>query len=126
MWEDVSDAFSLHNDTAWGSVFATGGSVRGSSGNQTYLVSMIHQLHCLDLIRAAYVTKKTDFPGHVGHCMRYLLQAVLCNADPTLEEEGWEMVDGKMQHYVHQWGVEHRCRDRSALEKYLIENEAKQ
>ena len=86
---------------------------------------MIHQLHCLDLIRVAYVTKKTDFPGHVGHCMRYLLQAVLCYADTTLEEEGMEFIDGKWQHYVHQWGVEHRCKNRSALDKYLIEHETK-
>ena len=123
IWEDLSGTFSLHNDTAWGTVFPTSGSVLDPATNQTYLVSMIHQLHCLDLIRVAYVTKKTDFPGHVGHCMRYLLQAVLCNADSTLEAEGLEFVDEKWQFVVHQWGIGHRCRDRIALNQYLVEHE---
>ena len=124
-WEDPGDAFSLYNDTEWGTLFPTDGSIKGGSTNRTFLVTMVHQLHCLDVIRVGYVTNATDYRGHIEHCLRYLIQSVQCYADTTLEEDKMVLVDGEWMHAVYAWGTQHKCRDRTSLTKYLIENEGR-
>lgn len=122
-FEDPEEHFSLYNDSEWGTLFPTDGSVKGGETNRTFLVAMVHQLHCLDVIRVGYVTNASDFRGHVEHCLRYLIQSIQCFADTTLEEDEMVLVDGEWMHAVYVWGTQHKCRDRTALEKYIIEYE---
>lgn len=124
-WEDPTPALSLYNDTEWGTLFPTDGSVRGGATNRTFLVTMVHQLHCLDVIRVGYVTNATGYRGHIEHCLRYLVASFHCYADTTLEEDKLVLVDGEWLHAVYAWGTEHKCRDRTALNRYLIDNEGR-
>ena len=123
-WEDPS-TLSLYNDTEWGTLFPTDGSIRGGATNRTFLVTMVHQLHCLDVIRVGYVTNATSYRGHIEHCLRYLVASFHCYADTTLEEDKLVLVDGEWLHAVYAWGTEHKCRDRTALNRYLIEYEGR-
>ncbi|EKM58141.1 uncharacterized protein PHACADRAFT_252214 [Phanerochaete carnosa HHB-10118-sp] len=122
-FEDPGERFGLYNDSEWGTLFPTDGSIKGGQDNRTFLVSMVHQLHCLDVIRVGYVTNASDFRGHVEHCLQYLIQTIQCFADTTLEEDEMVLVDGEWFHAVYVWGTQHKCRDRTALTRYMIENQ---
>ncbi|PLN76828.1 hypothetical protein BDW42DRAFT_188445 [Aspergillus taichungensis] len=50
-------------------------------------VSMWHQMHCLNHIRAVLVYGD-DGSDHTAHCFHYLRQGILCAADTTLESGG--------------------------------------
>lgn len=125
VFRDPEETFSLYNDTEWGTLFPTDGSIRGGETNRTFLTSMIHQLHCLDIIRVGYVTNSSHYRGHLEHCLRYLIQTVQCCADTTLEEDFVVKIDGQWMHAVDMWDIPHKCRNRQAVEKYLIEYEGK-
>ncbi|GIZ48091.1 hypothetical protein CKM354_001116400 [Cercospora kikuchii] len=57
------------------------------------LIGMFHSLHCLGMMRRAM--QRAHYGGHIGidqteaphfaHCFWYLRQAILCNADGTIE-----------------------------------------
>ena len=87
---------------------------------RTFLVSVVHQLHCLDTLRVAVATRgRTDAGGHAAthaeHCLRYLLQLALCHADATLERDEPGVRDGRWEHAASGVGAVHRCRDWRAL-----------
>jgi Mycotoxin biosynthesis protein UstYa len=58
-------------------------------GQEHYVfgVSMWHQMHCLNHIRAVLVNGD-DGSDHTEHCFHYLRQGILCAADTTLEPGG--------------------------------------
>lgn len=124
VWEHLPPRFDLHNDTEWGTLLPTDGSIQMGPGSGTFLVSMVHQIHCLDIIRVGFVTNRTDYREHVQHCLRYLLQAVMCFADPTLETDELLMVDGEWTHKVHDSGIAHKCRDPSAMHEFMVAHRA--
>lgn len=92
---------------------------------QIYDISVFHQLHCLNHVRTFLFTLKAGMDynttqetydlllksqeDHVYHCFDYIRQALMCNADltvewPRTEEDGSRVaVDG--------WGVEHQCKN---------------
>ncbi|PYI07695.1 hypothetical protein BO78DRAFT_428817 [Aspergillus sclerotiicarbonarius CBS 121057] len=93
---------------------------------QFFGISMFHQLHCLDMIRDSInSTMQSGSEGHphadhtrsyrdmhVGHCLDYLVQAIICAADDTIERgEEEEMQDGKKVKLIEGVGVVHRCRE---------------
>lgn len=127
MFEDLDPRFGLRNDDDWGTLFPTDGSVRagGATSNRTFLVAMMHELHCLDVIRVALVTNRSDLVSHSEHCLRYMLQAVHCAADTTLEEDEMILVDGKWMHAVYAYKARHKCRDRTQLDRFLVEMEGR-
>jgi hypothetical protein len=53
---------------------------------------------------------------HIYHCIDYIRQAIMCCGDTTLEKA--RNVDGKAVRGVDGWGVEHQCRDFSAIVAY--------
>jgi hypothetical protein len=105
--------------------------VRKGEGGKSEMagVSMFHQLHCLSMIRMAVQDMRAGrqpalshdeieeeekhgdgrpLEEHWVHCLDYLVQAVLCSADDTVEpahekKNGGLVVDG--------YGVTHQCRD---------------
>ena len=115
---------SLLNDTEWGSLFATEGFVDLGPKNRTFHVTMIHQLHCLDIIRVGYLSKGGHWTHHVEHCLRYLLQGVLCAADTTLEQDVPAFIDGQWVHGGSGIGKVHRCRDWTKVYDYMLRHPA--
>ena len=50
---------------------------------------------------------------HIYHCFDYIRQAIMCNADTTLEKA--RVVDGEIVRGVDGWGVAHECRDYDSI-----------
>ncbi|RDW69104.1 uncharacterized protein DSM5745_08864 [Aspergillus mulundensis] len=103
-----------------------------------YGVSMLHQSHCIDMLRAALFTPQTQNghehhaahlqprrdglreldvldAEHLGHCLDYIAQGIVCCADDTLEPR---VLDPERKvAVINGMGVRHRCRDaRGVLE----------
>ncbi|KAI0763052.1 hypothetical protein BD413DRAFT_436940, partial [Trametes elegans] len=138
-----SDAphFSLYADDDWGTLFPLSDGFttlypsRPSSSDsdapparqgRTFLVSMVHQLHCLDVLRVTFAANRTGPAAaqHVEHCLRYLRQLVLCHADATLEPDEPGVRDGRWEHAASGVGAVHRCRDWTVLRRYMDEHPA--
>jgi hypothetical protein len=61
--------------------------------------------------------------AHITHCLSYLRQMVLCNADTTLEPGARVLLsDGRQT--VRSWahGVQHECRDWTEVMDWMAEN----
>ena len=107
----IPDVRSSVNSTAGGRGFVQHPDI---SPNPRGL-AVYHQLHCLDAIRRSYYAALDGdeldqldehlVPGHVRHCIDYLRQALLCNADTNLEP-----IDPKLGG-VTGFGFPRRCRD---------------
>lgn len=98
---------STEGDAAWRSVFLENGNYlfrqmpSAEAGEpdevRVYGVSMFHQLHCLWMIRVTLQALNATAHGvsspvhhdiedrHYLHCLDYLRQAILCNADDNIE-----------------------------------------
>jgi len=124
-----------HAEAEWWSIYP------GSSQGFVYLgpqrrffgVSVFHQIHCLDALRMALQGKahshrdssSSSSPwlskrevDHSAHCLNYLRQAILCNADMTLEPESSpgsrDVGEGLFATHV--------CKDWSKLYQWMEEN----
>lgn len=119
VWDDPSD-WGLLEDDQWGSLFETDGFTKVGPHNRTFQISMMHQLHCLDVIRVGFVTNRTGFAHHIEHCLRYLRQSVLCCADDTLEETHPRLNDaGEWVYAASGTGMVHECKDWTAIRRYM-------
>ncbi|KAJ7065426.1 hypothetical protein C8F01DRAFT_1125587 [Mycena amicta] len=83
------------------------------SARQPYMLSMYHQLRCLDVIRRMYAEAEDGDDvqqvrlGRQGrHCMNYLRQTMLCRGDLRLEP----VQDPDGPHAVDMWG-DMTCKD---------------
>ncbi|KAK3075454.1 hypothetical protein LTR53_001239 [Teratosphaeriaceae sp. CCFEE 6253] len=94
---------------------------------EVYGVSLFHQLHCVIHIRHhmwalekaakthddAAVQSMAKANGHINHCFDFIRQALMCNADLTLEwpesakdKDGTGRVDGNhIPHQCKNWGT---------------------
>lgn len=114
--------FSLLADDEWGAQYPSGGAAGFTAlgpRNRTFFPSMLHQLHCLDVVRVGMATNRTGFTHHVEHCVRYLRQTVLCAADVTLEPAYRAEKEGAWMWAADGIGSVHRCRDWTAVRRYL-------
>lgn len=57
-------------------------------------------------------------PAHIGHCLSYIRQGVLCEPDLTLEPGDFE----KREYNPGDTGATHVCRDWNMLYRYVEEN----
>lgn len=119
VWENPTERWGLYNDTEWGTMFDTDGFSKVGPHDRTFQISMVHQLHCLDVIRVGVVTNRTGYMHHIEHCLRYLRQSVLCCADTTLEESVVLHRDGAFLHGASGTGMVHECRDWTAVRRYM-------
>ncbi|KAI0381219.1 hypothetical protein F5Y04DRAFT_256027, partial [Hypomontagnella monticulosa] len=78
----------------WDKVFPRGrGFIQHSEISPTpHGLAVFHQLHCLDAIRHGYWAARDQIepdhfaqPGHIRHCIDYIRQSIMCNADTNLE-----------------------------------------
>lgn len=81
--------------------------------NRTFTFAMLHELHCLRMIRAA---AGEDSPAtlhsdpkmhHIRHCFNYLRKWILCSADVTLEPGDFRLRDFE----TDRLGGTYTCRD---------------
>jgi hypothetical protein len=62
------------------------GFTRLGAAQRLYLPSLYHELHCLhELVLTMNGNYTTATGGHSRHCLNYLRQMALCQADDTLE-----------------------------------------
>jgi hypothetical protein len=100
------NASSIIADLAWSTttagIFRSGhGFVRMGPRREAFLVSAIHQMHCLRVFQHELLGVKgdvilSDLPGHFRHCLNYLRQTILCAAAGSLEtgdamQRDWEV-----------------------------------
>ncbi|KFX97708.1 hypothetical protein O988_04725 [Pseudogymnoascus sp. VKM F-3808] len=88
--------------------------VNATHTEPAYMLSVFHQLHCLSYLAVAFQTAFTDTKPtnevafHSVHCFDYIRQAILCNADTSLE--------GDTGHPG--WGGVHQCKDIDKLREW--------
>ncbi|KAH8668241.1 hypothetical protein BGZ60DRAFT_528569 [Tricladium varicosporioides] len=87
-----------------------------------HILAVYHQLHCLSILVTSMGTSRQEWQDmnprireHRSHCVEYLRQSILCNADTTAEGEtgSWTKSTG--------WGQTHSCVDFEALTEYSNE-----
>ncbi|KAK5108829.1 hypothetical protein LTR62_007803 [Meristemomyces frigidus] len=84
--------------------------------SEAYMVSGLHQLHCLSTIMASYSRMRqgedeSEMGYHIAHCFDYLRQGILCAGDATLEGNQSATYPG----VEIPWGTAHRCTNWQAL-----------
>ncbi|KAK1072016.1 hypothetical protein LTR12_003420 [Friedmanniomyces endolithicus] len=89
---------------------------------ETYMVSGLHQLHCLSTIMASYAKirqgeDESHLGFHIAHCFDYIRQGILCAGDATLEGNNSMKYPG----VEIPWGTSHRCADWSAIVEWADE-----
>ncbi|KAJ7713243.1 hypothetical protein B0H16DRAFT_1585623 [Mycena metata] len=75
-------------DEQWGALFPYSGLVRLGPQRELFMVSMFHQLRCLDIIRRDYIEGsmgKNGTSAVTEHCLNFIRQMVLCRGDRRLE-----------------------------------------
>ncbi|KAI0047500.1 hypothetical protein FA95DRAFT_1492400 [Auriscalpium vulgare] len=114
--------FSLWDDAEWATLFPAEGFTDLGPAQQPYLLSVVHQMHCLDIIRVGFLRNRAGDAHHVENCLRYMRQIVLCKADTTLEETGVHEIGGRNETDGSGVGMVHRCRDWTKVRQYLLDN----
>ncbi|KAK5732120.1 hypothetical protein LTR17_010828 [Elasticomyces elasticus] len=89
---------------------------------ETYMVSGLHQLHCLSTIMDSYAQLRqgkdqTELGYHIAHCFDYLRQGIICAGDSTLEGNNSMKYPG----VEIPWGTSHRCADWGAILEWADE-----
>lgn len=123
-------------DAEWQSIYpgTSNGFVRLGPRRRFYGLSVYHQIHCLDSLRWAILgrehstrsahilqTEQVREIPHTHHCLNYLRQTILCNADLTLEPE---VILGSND-VGEGLGVTHVCQDWSKIHQF-VENNARE
>ncbi|KAJ7650624.1 hypothetical protein FB45DRAFT_21346 [Roridomyces roridus] len=118
--ESVHYSLRPEDRAAWYAAFPDGvGTVRLGSHHRTFFVSMYHELHCLQQFRDILVEPSPKVAwGHLHHCLNYLRERALCQADLTLEPGDFTKRDFSQDRV----GATHICRDWTAVISKVDEN----
>ncbi|KAA1470523.1 hypothetical protein DENSPDRAFT_928915 [Dentipellis sp. KUC8613] len=108
-------------DEEWAAMFPNRGIVYLGERSRPFSISMVHQLRCLDILRAATAsaqgldeaTRSSDLSRH---CLNYLRQALLCRSDITLDS-----VLGKP---ANAYPDTYQCRDWDHVYREMRRNQA--
>lgn len=104
----------------WFSDFADRtGSLRLGPENRNFFVSLYHEFHCLQQFHATLLSSKAPQNwGHIQHCLNYLREWSLCQADVTLEPG-----DFTTRNFTEdRVGSTHICRDWSPIMETVAKN----
>jgi len=114
-----NDQYHITSDSDWALLLPTNNGRIPSPINpdEEVMLSMHHQLHCLNIIRIAYLalhTTPSTMPpvdnSDVDMCLEQLRQHIMCNCDLTLEPTVLvRMKAGAIAPGSNGIGVEHRC-----------------
>ncbi|KAH8587731.1 hypothetical protein B0O99DRAFT_747325 [Bisporella sp. PMI_857] len=106
--------------------------IAGDEDHFPVLISVFHELHCLDSIRHLYyghtdnmdknpiINNAVLAPHHIDHCFDSLRQTIMCGADITPVPYEWVESMGKA---LGSLGVPHTCRDYDALTEWAMRPE---
>ncbi|KAH9852229.1 hypothetical protein C2E23DRAFT_826379 [Lenzites betulinus] len=119
----LTEYFATEADDEWATVFPPhDGFTDLGPHNRTFTISMTHQMHCLDVFRVAFATGSQEYAYHVGHCLSYMRQKILCIADTTLEAAIVGLDEsGQLGYGSTGYGSVHRCKDWTELRRYLAD-----
>jgi hypothetical protein len=93
--------------------------IAGDEDHFPVLISVFHELHCLDSIRHLYfghtkgfdkdpvINKAVLSPGHIDHCFDSLRQTIMCGGDISPVPYQWVP---SAQKALGSLGVQHTCR----------------
>ena len=74
-----------HDEWIYGTPYG-GGTYRVGTFNRTLVGAMFHQLHCVRTLHELLVKgTQGGTDHHAQHCLRYLREEILCEANTTLE-----------------------------------------
>ncbi|KAF7347012.1 hypothetical protein MVEN_01454300 [Mycena venus] len=107
-------------DEQWSALIPAGGGLV-QLGQETFTISMYHQLKCLDIIRREYVAGsmgKPETSAAARHCLNYIRQMILCRGDRHLER----VVDPEGAHAVQVRGRK-TCKNWMRVYEKAHENE---
>ncbi|KAJ7736770.1 hypothetical protein DFH07DRAFT_842766 [Mycena maculata] len=113
-----------HPNNGAGEEFAKGfppgqGAFPLEENNHATFVSMYHQLDCMDTFgRALTTTSHRAGWKRLQHCLNYLREVALCQADKTLEAGNFSERDFR----IERQGAGHVCRDWEYLHKAVQSN----
>ncbi|ETW74672.1 hypothetical protein HETIRDRAFT_332577 [Heterobasidion irregulare TC 32-1] len=126
---EASTRYGLESDEEWHTIMPRGkGFVRLGPNTLPFEVSLYHQIHCLEHLRRTFVDSSCldddeSAAWHTHHCLNYLHQAIICNADTTLEPSYvLELQNGRKVPAASGIDVVHRCRDWEKLRNVLEDN----
>lgn len=124
---------SSEADAEWESIYPGGqlGFVHLGPNKRFFSLSLYHQIHCLVSLRSAILDRshhgeqheeqraraKRDVE-HSAHCLNYLRQTIMCNADLTLEPE----IEEGSQNVGEGLAAVHVCRDWSKVHAFAQRN----
>ncbi|EJD50121.1 hypothetical protein AURDEDRAFT_112273 [Auricularia subglabra TFB-10046 SS5] len=93
----------------WAAQAPGGGLVFLGPSRRPFMVAMMHQLRCLDIVRRAVLegpsSNNTDLMRQTRHCMNYLRQMALCHTSTRLEWVTSVTPSGSV------WQEDYVCRD---------------
>lgn len=119
---DSSLRYGLNASLEWAALVSGDGLVYVGPDHEPHMVSMLHQLRCLDVVREGLLVPKglRDIE-RVQHCMHYLKQMLLCRGetqvDPFQYDHGGDVLD---PHPIR------RCLDWSAVYSAVAGNQKDQ
>lgn len=123
-----AEADPIHSADEWEYFYPPGKGFIRLNGSY-YLVSMYHQMHCVNGFRRsveeyrAGVNLTQGRIMHLTHCLSYLRQSILCNSDISLELTSIRTtVNGETVHAAYGAGVTHECRDWREIYDYAAKN----
>lgn len=82
-----------------------------------YLSSAHHSLHCIHMFSTGIGSTDPDSFWHWGHCLMYMRQAFICNADTTLEPGDFL----QKNFTTDRTGATRQCRDWKMVDGWMIE-----
>ncbi|CDO70537.1 hypothetical protein BN946_scf184573.g5 [Trametes cinnabarina] len=83
---DLGLHYGFNASAAWGALVPGAGLVHLGPHREPFMVSMLHQLRCLDIMRdqlAKPRAQREEQPAR--HCMNYIRQMILCRGDTQLD-----------------------------------------
>jgi len=97
------------------------GRVRLGPDHRLFLISMFHQFHCLRAMEIRLRDRNSSYidAEHYGHCLNYLRQTLLCDANDSLEEG--DFIERNLE--VDRIGDTAVCRDWEKVYAAMNEND---
>ena len=83
---DNNVRYGLHSSPEWSTLVPGDGLIYLGADHQPAMVSMFHQLRCIDIIRSQLAVPRRNRHAELAqHCMNYLRQMILCRGDSFLD-----------------------------------------
>jgi len=109
--------YGLDNAAEWAALSPNDGVIYLGKDHEPYTVSMLHQLKCMDVIRAQLVEHDPERNDLARHCMNYVRQTTLCRGDDNLEPYQYpSRIEGLDKHNIR------KCFDWNAVYDAVEEN----